>query len=215
MNRSFCPRAQSRMKVERRANNKTVITGYAARFYDPNDPGTQYELWANVFERIMPGCFDGVLKANDCVALFNHNPDYVLGRSTKGTLRLFVDKLGLGYEIDPPDTQTARDLIANLDPAREDVEGSSFSFRCDGDGGRVLWAQEKEQEFREIYSISELIDVGPVTFPAYVATTAGTRSDNLLKEERDAFRADQQRARDQDAAEAQDILMRLRMLEVG
>jgi HK97 family phage prohead protease len=50
----------------------------------------------------------------------------VLGRNKSGTLRLSVDGIGLRYEIDPPDTQAARDLIESL--RRGDVSGSSFAF---------------------------------------------------------------------------------------
>ncbi|MCT7656157.1 HK97 family phage prohead protease [Oceanimonas sp. NS1] len=60
-------------------------------------------------------------------ALFNHDPNFVLGRTRSGTLALSVDADGLRYEIDPPDTQTVRDLV--LAPlARGDITGSSFAF---------------------------------------------------------------------------------------
>ena len=62
----------------------------------------------------------------DVRALWNHNPDHVLGRTTANTLALTLDARGLAYVIDPPDTQMARDLIVSM--RRKDVTGSSFGF---------------------------------------------------------------------------------------
>jgi hypothetical protein len=152
-----------------------MIVGYAAVFYDPNVPGTAFRLWSDVEERIMPGAFDAAIREDDVRALFNHCPDFVLGRSKSGTLRLSVDARGLRYEIDPPDTQAARDVLAML--RRGDVSGSSFAF------------SERSRTIRELpgmYVIElndvQLFDVGPVTYPAYTATEAAARSSDLRRE---------------------------------
>ena len=55
------------------------IVGYAARFNQLSD------VLGNFREQIMPGFFDGI-EADDVRALFNHDPNYVLGRSSAGTL---------------------------------------------------------------------------------------------------------------------------------
>ncbi len=47
----------------------------------------------------------------DVRALWNHNADCVLGRTTSGTLHLNIDARGLAYKIDPPATTLANDLI--------------------------------------------------------------------------------------------------------
>ena len=58
-----------------------------------------------------PGAFRRALAADpDVRALFNHDSNYVLGRTTNGTLRLAEDPRGLVAEFDAPDTQYARDL---------------------------------------------------------------------------------------------------------
>lgn len=171
--------------VGARADGKPVITGYAAVFYDPNDPGTEYEMWSDVRERIMPGAFDRALREDDVRALFNHDDCFVLGRSTAGTLRLSVDAKGLRYEIDPPDTQCARDLMESL--KRGDISGSSFMFRPlenvirETDAGYII---ERTQ--------LKLFDVGPVAFPAYESATAGVRSSadtDAVRREVEAWRA--------------------------
>lgn len=173
--RRSAPPAAGPLRVETRADGAPMIVGYAAVFYDPADPGTAFRLWDDVEERIMPGAFDKAIAGDDVRALFNHCADFVLGRSKAGTLRLSADAKGLRYEIDPPDTQAARDVLAML--RRGDISGSSFGFR------------ERSRTLREspgLYVIElndvELFDVGPVTYPAYPATAAAARSADLARE---------------------------------
>src|SRR5262249_31979044 len=113
-----------------------TIVGYAAVFYSATDPGTEYVLadWSDecVVEQIAPGAFDRALKDQDDVrALFNHNADYVLGRTASGTLRMTEDDKGLRYEADLPDTTVARDLAAMVE--RGDINGSSFAFAVEAE----------------------------------------------------------------------------------
>lgn len=157
--------------IEERSDGGKRLTGYASVFYSPNDSrGTQYQLWPGMMERIAPTAFNRALsEQQDVRALFNHDMNLLLGRSTANTLRLSVDARGLKYEIDLPDTQAGRDVATSI--ARGDVTGSSFTFQATGrtieDSGDV--------SIRTITDVN-LIDVGPVTFPAYTGTTAGMRS---------------------------------------
>lgn len=159
---------QRGLKVETRGDDEqAVIVGYGAVFHRADDAGTEYRLWEDVFERIMPGAFDEI---GDVRSFFNHNPDTVLGRTTSGTLALSVDDDGLRYEVTPP--QTARHVVESVE--RGDVTGSSFMFVPTS----TTWREEERDgrtvSIREINSV-ELFEVGPVTFPAYEATSAGTR----------------------------------------
>lgn len=75
----------------------------------------------------MPGAFDDVLE-DDVRGLFNHDPNFILGRSKAGTLSLSVDETGLKYDIIAPDNPTIRDLvIAPL--KRGDITQSSLRLR--------------------------------------------------------------------------------------
>lgn len=162
------------IRVEEREDKPAMIVGYAAVFYNPSDPGTVYRMFDWLEERISPGAFDRAIKeSHDARGLFNHQPANILGRVKSGTTRLSVDKFGLRYEIDVPDTQVGRDTLTSI--KRGDISGSSFAFRAT----KVVWGQEvrdgKEIEIREIMDL-DLGDVGPVTYPAYEATSADTRS---------------------------------------
>lgn len=143
------------------------IVGYGAVFYD-GSAGTEF-TFLGIHERIMPGAFDRALREDDVRGLFNHNPDNVLARTGAGTLALAVDAKGLRYEIAPPATRLASDLLAVL--ARGDVTGSSFSFEV----LNQQWREEGDEVIREIQDV-KLWDVGPVTFPAYSATTSGIKA---------------------------------------
>ena len=140
------------------------ITGYAAVFDRPT------ELWGGYFEVVRPGAFAKTIRESDVRALFNHDPNMVLGRNTAGTLRLWEDQKGLGYEIDPPDTETARGLMASL--KRGDITQSSFGFWVVKE--RRLQDSNTNVVTREILE-AELQDVSPVTFPAYEEPQAMVR----------------------------------------
>ena len=157
------------LKVEKRDDGKRVVVGYGAVFHRAGHPGTEYRLWDNVKERVMPGAFDRALLEDDVRGLHNHDTNRLLGRTKSGTMRLSVDQIGLRYEIDLPDTPTGNEVGTAIE--RGDMSGSSFSFAQ----RKVMWAQDGDDEVRELHDVA-LFDVGPVVFPAYEATTADLRS---------------------------------------
>lgn len=156
------------LKVERRSGDNAGLTirGYAAVFnsYSNNLGGFR--------EIIQPGAFADVLE-NDVRALFNHDPNHVLGRTQSGTLRVFQDDTGLGYEVDLPDTQTARDLVVSIE--RGDVSQSSFAFTV-APGGATWQEDDVVGYTRSISKVSRLYDVSPVTYPAYPDASVAARA---------------------------------------
>lgn len=166
------------------------IVGYAAVFYRADDPGTEFTLWPGATERIMPGAFDS-FRTDDVRALFNHEKSQVLGRQKAGTLRLEVDQHGLRYEITPNDSRIYRDVVGMLE--RGDVDGSSFQFFVKDDEWRSL---DNGDEVRELRSV-QLLDVGPVTFPAYEASNSEAAS----AEARDAYESYRERQREREEQE--------------
>jgi hypothetical protein len=139
-------------------------------------------------EIIDPGAFTDAIKRDDVRALFNHNPNYVLGRNKAGTLTLYEDERGLAIEIDPPDTQYARDLMVSIE--RKDINQMSFAFRIDGKKGErwevdgqeakpvdafmAMWDGKKHDIVRHVVKV-RLYDVSPVTYPAYPETDVKVR----------------------------------------
>lgn len=142
-------------------------------------------------EVIAPGAFDDVLD-DDCRSLFNHDRNFILGRTKSGTLKLEVTSEGLRYEAIPPATQTINDLV--IEPLkRKDVSESSFAFRV-APGGEI-WSEDDQGVYvRTVTKISRLFDVGPVTYGAYPDSTADAqRSLDAWKSSRSAGETAQQR----------------------
>lgn len=124
-------------------------------------------------ERILPGAFTRTLQDADVRALFNHDVNFVLGRTKSGTLSLQEDERGLAMVNTPPDTQLVRDMV--IAPVkRGDVDQMSFMFRTRKD----KWLEENGWLVRELVDV-DLFDVSPVTFPAYPATVVSAR-DGLI-----------------------------------
>ncbi|MCX5592804.1 HK97 family phage prohead protease [Alcaligenes endophyticus] len=148
-------------------NGPATIVGYGATFNARSSL-----LFGSFYEEVAPGAFDDVMN-DDVRALFNHDPNFVLGRTVSGTLSLSLDSRGLAYTITPPDTQTVRDMV--LAPLqRGDVSGSSFRFRVAADGDE--WRREGDMVVRTIHRFGGLLDVSPVTYPAYGDSYAAQRS---------------------------------------
>lgn len=164
--------ADASIRTEARAEGELpTIVGYGAVFYN-GTPATEYRLFDDLIERIMPGAFTNAIGPNaDVLSTFNHNSSVVLGRTRNRSLRLSVDARGLRFEVDPPPTTHARDLVELL--KRGDVTGSSFEFIP----RKVAYirGRDGQPDIRELHEV-ELFEVGPVTFPAYAGTEAGLRA---------------------------------------
>lgn len=133
-----------------------------------------YELWPGATESIAPGAFTDAL-GDDVRALYNHNTDLVLGRTSAGTAELRQDDHGLWGRIrinrEDGDAMNAYQRIR-----RGDITGCSFGFDIAKqetdyrDDGTVHWT---------ILSVSPLYEISPCTFPAYRDTTVSARKRDL------------------------------------
>jgi HK97 family phage prohead protease len=143
-------------------SEQEYIVGYAAKF-----GVTSLDL-GDFIERIDPGAFGIVAERRgrkrplETRALWNHDANYPLARYP-GTLSMSVDDVGLRYEFPVPDTTYGRDIASNIRAGI--VKGSSFSFTVPSGGD--AWSVEDGRSVRTIQRIDSLLDVGPVTFPAY------------------------------------------------
>jgi len=163
------------MKVEKRAAatdgapEDFVVQGYAAIF---NSPTTIHNYFR---EEILPGAFDDVL-GDDIRALFNHDPNKILGRTAAKTLEVGIDAKGFWYRYTTPDYTYAQDLAKAIE--RGDISESSFAFRV----AETLWHQYENDELdlRQIVKFEKIYDVSPVTYPAYADTTVAKRSHDVF-----------------------------------
>jgi HK97 family phage prohead protease/HK97 family phage major capsid protein len=135
------------------------ISGYAAVFDKRTDLG-----WFK--ESIATGAFDDVL--NDDVRLLINHSGVPLARTTNGSLKLTVDAKGLRYDAELADTQEGRDLYTLV--KRGDISQSSFAFTIKEEKWDV------KANHRTILKMERLLDVAPVTYPAYPTTTVKART---------------------------------------
>lgn len=153
-------------KVEVRAESEGIktIRGYAAMFNISTDLG-----WCK--EIIQTGAFDDCLE-DDIRCLFNHESEYILGRTSSKTCRVGVDNVGLWYECDLDESNTDHmNLYRSI--MRGDINQSSFAFSIKEQN----WTfSEGEDDVRTIIKCERLYDVSPVTYPAYESTTVSARA---------------------------------------
>ncbi|KAA0965832.1 HK97 family phage prohead protease [Sporosarcina sp. ANT_H38] len=140
-------------------NEPAKISGYAAVF---NSKMTICDWYT---EEIEVGAFAKAISESDVRALFNHNWDKVLGRTKSGTLQLTEDDRGLKFEIELPDTSTARDLVASME--RGDINQCSFGFYPTVE----TWNYDVEPVHRTLNEV-ELYEISVVSIPAYDDTEA-------------------------------------------
>ena len=133
-------------------------------------------------EKVRKGAFAESIGRDDIRALFNHDPNYVLGRNRAGTLELVEDDVGLRVRITPPDTSWARDITTSI--RRGDISQMSIGFVVEDDE----WSSKDGIDTRELKKV-RLFDVSPVTFPAYTATDVGVRA----MQEYDVYKTEQRK----------------------
>ena len=188
---------QTKMSQENNIERRTFTCELNKELRKENPESRQVVGYASVFnslsenlggfkEKIDRNAFDGVME-DDVRALFNHDPNYILGRTLSNTLKLSVDDNGLRYEFDAPDTTFGNDLLVSLE--RGDVSQSSFGFIVEEDN----WEKDDSGAvIRTIQKVSRLLDVSPVTYPAYPEASVGKRNFLNYKTELEKIENDKQ-----------------------
>lgn len=151
---------ESEMEV-RTSHGRTYMAGYAAVF------DARSGNLGGFYEEVASSAFTKTIREADVRALQNHDPNLVLGRTKNGSLKLSADDKGLYYEVEPADTSYARDLRILME--RGDVDQSSFAFRMIDDDWRL---ENDDTPIRTLKEVA-LVDVSPVTYPAYEDATSG------------------------------------------
>lgn len=187
-------RVSQDLKVEIRggAEKKSFIDGYASV------ANVSTVIW--YFEEVIaPGAFSRALDElsqgkQDVRSLFNHDANYVLGRTARGgnpgTLILREDSKGLWTETEPPEqgkSPIADSVVESI--RRGDVSGMSFAFTVKKQEWEFFDDPTMEKlDRRTITEIGVLYDIGPVTYPAYDQTSVGLRMKVEAKREHDEAR---------------------------
>ena len=155
-----------------------VMKGHAAVFnqWSSNLGWNDYE----VYEEILPGAFTRTLKEGGLFkdgirSFFNHESLYILASTAStaiGTLRLWEDKEGLAFEMEPIDTVITRSLV--IEPMRAGlINQMSFGF-CVPEGGDTV--KRNDNVTRRSVNNIDLIEISPVIMAAYPQTDVGVRS---------------------------------------
>lgn len=170
MKRTIDNKFEGAIRLDGEGDSREIV-GVAAVYYDGTER-TEYKLWGNVIERIDRKAFRRALaEKHDVRGLKNHDSNLVLGRSKSGTLILEEKDDGLHYRITPSESSVYRDTQIELE--RGDIDGSSFQFIVTDE--QITRDDDRDIVVRTVLDVT-LIDVGPVTFPAYTATSSGVRA---------------------------------------
>jgi HK97 family phage prohead protease len=150
------------------AEGKRTIGGYAAVFNKPS------QNLGGFIEIVTPTFFNRSRGQDwpDVMARFNHDDNMVLGTTRSRRLRLSVDDTGLAYDVDLPESYPGPYLYEMVRSG--DLSKSSFAFRVPPDGDD--WVLSDTGYPTRMLINGTLIDVAPVTQPAYLDSTVGLRS---------------------------------------
>jgi HK97 family phage prohead protease len=160
-------------KDEKRGN---IIIGRPIVYGSKTDIGG---MFAEIIEK-------GALKKTnleDVRFLVNHDQSKIpLARSRRNsknsTMQLSVDDEGMeiNVELDVENNTEARNLYSAIE--RGDITGMSFMFGIDDEEWEDL---DSDYPTRHIKSISTVVEVSAVTFPAYEATSISARDKSAVE----------------------------------
>ena len=162
------------------SSNELIVEGYFSVFNEV------YEVWEGATESIRQGAFTESMNG-DVRALYNHNTDVILGRTSAGTLELRQDDKGLWgrIKLNPKDSE-AVNVYERI--ARGDITGCSFGFDIEKEERTIT---DNGDVHFEIVKVNPLWEVSPCVFPAYEATRINARGkdiENMKKRELEAWK---------------------------
>ena len=175
---------------------KAFIEGHAAVFDNWS------ETLGGIFpfkEKVKRGAFSESIMSDDIRALFNHDPNYVLGRNRAGTLELREDEQGLFVKIAPPDTTWAKDLRTSIE--RGDITQMSFRIPW---SKRDNWYTEKQVWMYRDLERSNCLMFARYTFPRLYCTDVGVRGMERYNEFREAKNQEEEEKQQELKREAQE-----------
>lgn len=187
------------VRAEKDDEQGNIVVGRPIVYESKTDIGGWYE---EIIER---GALDKT-DLKDVRFLVNHDTSKIpLARSRKNTknstMQLSVDNDGMSIRVtlDTENNTEARNLYSAIQ--RGDITGMSFMFGIDDEEWENL---DSDYPTRHIKSISTVVEVSAVTFPAYESTEISARDKGALDNARSALdnaRQPKQRSVDTDDLE--------------
>jgi len=167
-------------------DDRSMATGYAAVYNSMSaDLGGFREIVApTAFQRSLS---EARADQTNIYAYWSHDPSQPIGSTRSKTLELNSDDKGLAFTLDPERLNTMQTKALQAGDMR-----MSFGFIVRSDS----WSPD--YSVRTINDV-DLMEVSPVTTPAYSATSAGMRS---LAADTTEARASMERAKEVRAAES-------------
>ena len=155
---------ESKLEARDQEEAKPVFTGKAILF------NQETNLCEGIYEKISEKAFEKGLHEDDIRCLFNHDPNFVLGRNRSGTLALKKRQDGLYFSVTPPANQWCEDLKESV--KRGDINQCSFAFAVQKDDFKM----DEEGGVHRTILDGKLYDISIVTYPAYEETLVNVRS---------------------------------------
>jgi HK97 family phage prohead protease len=174
--RAMAPQVELRAAED--GDTGPVMTGHFAVFNQWTEINSMFE--GNFMEQFAPGAFRKTFRENRdrMRVLFQHGMDPQVGDKPLGPIRdLREDEEGAAYEVPLLDASYVRDQV--LPGLEAGLYGASFRFKVmreeivdDPEASDSNQHGLPERTVKE----AQVMEFGPVTFPAYEGATAGVRS---------------------------------------
>lgn len=165
----------AKMELKSGESEEPCLEGYFAKYNEP----APFTEGGHTMEQIKPGAF-GEFGGRDIRCLYNHNTDFVLGRTSSGTLELESRSDGL-YGRVKVNVRDSEAVNVYERVKRGDISGCSFGAYVD---------RETYDDERDTWTLENLtlVEVSVCPFPFYGATTMEARG-RKLKEMQDIKKA--------------------------
>jgi HK97 family phage prohead protease len=160
---------QHDVEFTRSAAGAEGFSGYALRFYDPKDPGTEYVINDSLRERISPEALRST-PLDDVELWFEHSNTMCMGEVNTQTLFLTPDTKGLRF-FAPYDAADPDHIRAKAKIAKKRVNGASIRFK-----GDFKMHKEGNTWIRTITRLTAIREFSLVKNPAYPSCMVETRS---------------------------------------
>ncbi len=156
-----------KLEVRDDQSGRHVISGYAIVFNQPSED-------IGFIETVDPHALDD-LDMSKVFCLYNHDYSNVLARTDTKTLNLSVDKRGLTFSCDLPQTTLGNDVFTNI--SNGNIQGMSFGFTVAED----QWNEDDQgNATRTILKLGSLSEISVTCIPAYEETSVVAQRNKIL-----------------------------------